>query len=141
MSYIFIRWRWRLCGAIEWSGRERVHGRGIGSRNCQWDLLLPKIWDLITPTRPHATLVTLWSRPTPTRCLPFIGHGSYPRDACPFLATPYIHAMLVSGIFLLILPSAGCICQQRFHRRSRWYITIGFFLMYQPSLLKNSNNM
>ena len=54
-------------------------------------------------------LVLHWSRlPTPAQRLPFIGHGPHPHDACLSLATHYIHAILVPGINLLILPTAEC---------------------------------
>ena len=70
------------------------------------------LYSLITPTRPHATLISHWSRPTPTQRLSFVGHGLHPHDACSSLTTPDIHAMLVSGIVLLILPTGRYICQQ-----------------------------
>ena len=51
-----------------------------------------------------------WWRPTPTQCFPFTGWAMHSFNACPSLATHYIHAMLVSGIILLILPTAGYSC-------------------------------
>ena len=73
----------------------------------------------------HALLVFHWSWFTPTHCLLFIGHGLYPCNACFSLAMIYTDAMFVlhwsqliltHSLFLvtilLILSTAGCICQQ-----------------------------
>ena len=87
----------------------------------------------------HAVLVFLWSRFPPMQCLFFFGHGFHPCSACFslvtvsthtvlvffFLVTVYTHEILILHwkrlnkwiasfpvVTLLILSTAGCICQQ-----------------------------
>ena len=89
--------------------RERVRDIRAGGTTWWW-------WwwwySLIILTRPHSMLLPYWTWHPPTQCLSLIGHGPYPRDAFPSLTTPYINTILFSGIILLILPTAGCICQK-----------------------------
>ena len=85
----------------------------VGTARRNW--IQPKLstlYSLKTHTRTHAVLDPRCPRLTPMQRLPFDCHSPHPHDAYFILATPYIHAMIVSGITQLILSTARCICQQ-----------------------------
>ena len=103
-------------------------------------------------------LVFHWSRLTPTLCLFFLCHGLHQCITCFSLVTSYIHTVLVFHgfghgshavlvfhwsrltpthslfpvIILLILSTAGCICQQ--HPPGSTQVKVIYYIMIPPCI-------
>ena len=115
-SYILIRRRWRLCGAVERPEREFARTEGSSGVKTYCGIYpSPKfstLYCLIIPMWPNAMHVSHWSWPTPTRCLPFTGHALHPCNAC------------FRNCWLYLWPDVSINNIHWVHRSSRWYITL-----------------